>query len=619
MGRKGTGWCGVLLLALVGLFPPVAGAVPDPVAVGEQPRQPLSGAFTVHRHAGERLDLAAIRAIHRAGGFRPLEGDGSRATNFGLTRDAVWLRLELTTPADLTGRRLLEVGHASLDEVDLYLAPAGGEWRHYRSGDRLPFSARVLPHRHHLFDLGLEPATDYTLYLRVASEGTLTAPVTLWEAEALWQQDQVSYSLLSLYYGLLIALLVYNLFLYLSLRDSLYLIYVAFIGTLSVGQAGLAGLTGQFLWPDNPWLTHLSPTGGVSLAGAFGALFVQRFLGDTPKRLRLGWFMPVVIVGYAATFLTAVAGAYHLAAMAVNGLSLIFAVGALLLGAMALYQRQPGARFFVLAWVALLSGVIVIALHNLGLLPSNAVTANALLIGSALEMLLLSLALADRINTLQRGRDEAQEHALRVRQEMVEALQESERTLEQRVVDRTRDLERANRDLRESQAQLEYQAGHDPLTGLVNRKLFNEHLVRAMARADRHGQGLTLLVADLDHFKPVNDRLGHAVGDAVLVEVARRLRAGVREVDTVARLGGDEFVVLLEEAVEPAAIEGVVAKLAAEVARPLVLADGSQVRVGVSMGWASYPADATDAGTLFNLADRAMYRRKAGTPIPDPL
>lgn len=610
---------GVLLLALLVVLPPAAGAAPDPVEVADRDRQSFSDAFAVHRHAGEPLGLEGARAVHREGGFRPLEGDTSGATNFGLTRDAIWLRSVLTTPEDLSGRRLLEVGHASLDQVDLYLAPAGGEWRHYRSGDRHPFSARALPHRHHLFDLALEPGTEYTLYLRVTSEGTLTVPVTLWEAEALWQHDQLAYAVLGLYYGLLIALLVYNLFLYLSLRDPLYLIYVAFIGTLSVGQAGLAGLTGQFLWPDHPWLTHLSPTGGVSLAGVFGALFVQRFLGDTPARLRLGWFMPTVIIGYAAIFLGAVAGHYHLAAMAVNGLSLVFAVGALTLGAAALYQRQPGARFFVLAWVALLSGVIVIALHNLGVLPSNALTANALLIGSALEMLLLSLALADRINTLQRGRDEAQEHALRVRQEMVEALQESERTLEQRVVDRTRDLERANRDLRESQAQLEYQAGHDPLTGLVNRKLFNEHLIRAMARADRHGQGLALLVADLDHFKPVNDRLGHAVGDAVLVEVARRLRAGVREVDTVARLGGDEFVVLLEEAVEPAAIEGIVVKLAADVARPLVLADGSQVRVGASVGWACYPADATDAGTLFNLADRAMYHRKSGSSIPDPL
>ncbi|MFW6349743.1 MAG: 7TM diverse intracellular signaling domain-containing protein [Thiohalospira sp.] len=618
MGWRRAG-CGMLLLALVATLPAVAGASPEPVAVGDQPRQVLSGTFTVHRHAGEPLGLEGARAIHREGGFRPLEGDDAGATNFGLTRDAIWLRLELTTPEDFAGRRLLEVAHASLDRVDLHLAPAGGEWRHYRSGDHIPFSQRALPHRHHLFDLDLEPDTAYTLYLRVASEGTLTVPVTLWEAEALWQHDQVAYTALGLYYGLLIALLIYNLFLYLSLRDPLYLIYVAFIGTLAVGQAGLAGLTGQFLWPDHPWLTHLSPTGGVSLAGVFGALFVQRFLGDTPARLHLGWFMPAVIVGYAATFLAAVAGYYHAAAMVVNGLSLVFAVGALALGAAALYQRQPGARFFVLAWVALLAGVIVIALHNLGLLASNAVTANALLIGSALEMLLLSLALADRINTLQRARDEAQEHALRLRQEMVEALQESERTLESRVAARTRDLERVNQDLRESQAQLEYQAGHDPLTGLVNRKLFAELLPRAMARADRHGRGLALLVADLDHFKPVNDRLGHAVGDAVLVEVARRLGASVRETDTVARLGGDEFVVLLEEAGEVEAIEGVVAKLTSEVARPVALEGGGQVRVGVSVGWARYPADAADAETLFNLADRGMYHRKSGRAIPDPL
>ncbi|MFA9462510.1 7TM diverse intracellular signaling domain-containing protein [Thiohalorhabdus sp. Cl-TMA] len=603
-------WAAVALVVLTMVAGPAAAAGGERVTVGAETRQPIDAAASLHRHDGAPLTLEAVRAVHGEGGFRSLAGEGARATNFGLTRDEIWLRLPLSTKADLTGRWLLEVGHASLDRVDLYLASDGGGWRAHHSGDQLPFRDRPIPHRNHVFDLDLEPATDYTLYLRVASEGTLTAPLTIWRADALWAHDLRAYAALGLYYGILLALLIYNLFLYLSLRDPLYLNYVAFIATLAIGQAGLAGFTGQFLWPENPWLTNLTPTGGVSLAGFFGALFVRRFLGDTPSRVRLGWLMPLVAAGYAAIFLCVVLWSYHLAALSVNLLSLVFAAGALGLGAVSLYQRQPGARFFVLAWVALLTGVVIISLHNLGVLPSNVVTANALLIGSAMEMLLLSLALADRIQTLQQSRDEAQEQALRTRQEKVEALRESERQLEQRVAERTHDLERANQDLMESQAQLEYQAGHDPLTGLVNRNVFDENLEAAMARGDRHGHGLALVVGDLDRFKPINDSLGHAAGDQVLVQVADRLRGSVRQSDTVGRLGGDEFVILLEEVGGTDNVETVVEKINEEVARSIRLEDGRVVHVGLSLGWARYPADAGDEKTLFRVADRAMYSRK---------
>ncbi|MFN3580332.1 MAG: DUF808 family protein, partial [Pseudomonas sp.] len=340
--------------------------------VADESHYSLSRQFAVFQHRGVALELEEALARSAAGEFRPINANSVASTNFGLTRSEVWLEQSFVTAAELPARWLLEVAHASLDQVDLFIAAGEGPFEHQRAGDLLPFADKALPHRHHLFELQLQPNTRYRLFLHVRSEGTLSVPVTLWQPDALWANDQLSYSFLSLYYGLLAGLMIYNFFLFLALRDRLYIIYVAFVALLALGQAGLAGLTGQFLWPHNALLTHLSPTAGVSLAGVFGALFVQRFLGSTPRSLRLHWLMPLLGLVYGLIFLCTLFGSYFLAALTVNFTSLVFALSALLLGALACYQRQPGARLFVLAWISLLSSIVVIALHNLGVLPSNA-------------------------------------------------------------------------------------------------------------------------------------------------------------------------------------------------------------------------------------------------------
>lgn len=605
------GWLGFVILALLGSLMSFAQEPKSPdLVISQQVQQPLSSHFSVYRHAGEPLTLEQAIRLDAEQAFEPPQVGSVSGTNFGLTRDEIWLRLHFSTPSDLPQRWLLEVAHASLDRVDLYLSANNQAYQHQYSGDLIPFSQRPFQHRNHVFDVSLQPASHYTLYLRVVSEGTLSAPVTLWQPDTLWQQDQLSYSLLSAYYGLLVALLVYNLFLFLSLRDPLYLTYVAFISTLAVGQAGLAGFSGQFLWPDNAYLTNLSPTGGVSLAGFFGALFVQGFLGSTPRRLRLGWLMPLISGGYALVFLTALFWSYYLAAVAVNLLSLVFVLAALLMGAVSLYHRQPGARYFVLAWVALLTGVLVISLHNLGVLPSNFLTSNALLIGSALEMLLLALALADRINGIQKARDEAQAQAIRLRQEMVEALEEKERYLEMRVAERTEALEQANQELQKNHQLMEHQAHHDALTGLANRKRLNQSFKKVQQQADLQNTAFTVVVADLDKFKQINDTWGHQAGDEVLMTLAQRLQACMTPDGTLARVGGDEFVILLPDTQNHQAAENFCQQIFDKVLQPVLLSQGTTINPGISLGYAIYPIDATDMDQLLNLADQAMYQNK---------
>tara|TARA_R110000737_G_C14483009_1_gene468862 strand:- start:284 stop:970 length:687 start_codon:yes stop_codon:yes gene_type:complete len=225
-------------------------------------------------------------------------------------------------------------------------------------------------------------------------------------------------------------------------------------------------------------------------------------------------------------------------------------------------------------------------------------------------MLLLSLALADRISDIQHSRDQAQALSLHIRQQMLENVRESERLLEARVTERTLELEQANKQLQQSQQLLEQQAKYDPLTGLGNRSLLAERLQEAQARADRRQTRFALLVADLDRFKNINDRLGHAAGDEVLVEIARRLNASVRATDVVARMGGDEFILVLESVGDHADLPKLHTKIREAICTPIVLSGGETVSVGVSIGSAFYPDDAANATLLFNHADRAMYDEK---------
>lgn len=160
--------------------------------------------------------------------------------------------------------------------------------------------------------------------------------------------------------------------------------------------------------------------------------------------------------------------------------------------------------------------------------------------------------------------------------------------------------------------ELRHRAYHDPLTDLPNRALFADRLRVAISQGERHGRGFALCFIDLDAFKPVNDSLGHAAGDELLVETARRLHLGVRAADTVARLGGDEFAAILTELGSRREVEEVAERIVADVARPFILQAGT-ARISCSMGIALFPEHGRDSDSLQRSADAALYAVKEST------
>jgi len=162
---------------------------------------------------------------------------------------------------------------------------------------------------------------------------------------------------------------------------------------------------------------------------------------------------------------------------------------------------------------------------------------------------------------------------------------------------------------KQQERQLEYRAYYDSLTGLPNRLLFRDRLVNSLSAARRNRCGVAVMYLDVDHFKLVNDGLGHSFGDRLLADIAKRLYDALRASDTISRIGGDEFNILLPEVTNTEAVAGVARKVLESLAKPFRV-DGHELYVTASIGISCYPADGDDAETLLKAADAAMYRAK---------
>lgn len=549
----------------------------------ETPDTALNGHVDYLLDPGGQLQLHQL--LGEAAGFLP--SGPARDLNFGYVKGAIWLRLHVESKAQTPTQWRLEMSYPSLDLIQLFDVGRDGI-RQGQSGDRLPYAQRSVGNRMPVFDIALAPGEQRTLYLRASSEGAMTLGATLLSRAAHEQQSLRSHVVQALYCGTLIALGCYNLLLFIALRERPFFYYVLFVAAFCVGLLGLNGMGAQFLWPGGGWWTNRALPFGINAAGAIAILFARSFL-DTHKWvpradrwLRLTF---VLVAGCAlATLILPVQQALQI--MSLSGLATC--VTLLTTGLFCMRRRTPGASLFVLAWGMLLTGAALMALRNFALIPSNFFTLYAMQIGSTLEMLLLSFALAARFNELKRQRERA--------------LQNQERHLERRVAERTEALEEANR-------RLSSIAMQDPLTLLANRTSLQQQLDQALLRARRRKELIAVLLIDLDGFKPINDLHGHALGDEVLVEIARRLQDVARESDLPARLGGDEFVLICEAISSPEHAVEVAERILTSLHAPILL-HGLCLQVGASIGIVLSRGE--DSGTsLIRRADEAMYGAKA--------
>lgn len=319
---------------------------------------------------------------------------------FGYSSSSYWIRLHLDNRSRFD-RWLVEVGYPLLDEIDFYLISNKTVIEHYSSGDQFKFSHRPLIHRNFLFPIQLQQEQPAFVYLRVKSSSSVRIPLFLWQAEEFAEEDQERLLGQGIYFGILTIMLLYNLFIYFSIKERAYLHYVFYVASYIVVQASLNGLGFQFVFSDWVGVNDKSIVLGLALVILFGCSFTINFL-NLKYNHQLA-FRLIRFVGLSgglsfvlAIFIPYAYGIKITLLLAVLGSTLITGFGLLLW----LRYEVREARFFSIAWVGFLLGSLLMMLNRVHLLPDNWFTENAAQIGSAFEVMLLSFALADKFSQM---------------------------------------------------------------------------------------------------------------------------------------------------------------------------------------------------------------------------
>ena len=324
----------------------------------------------------------------------------SLTPNFGYTRDAVWARLEIDDRRTLRSPLVLFLEAPMVDRMEVFL-PSPTGFVKVEEGDALPFAQRPFPHRFPNFNLTAEEPRVATYYVRVTGESALLLDMSLATPQAFYAYASMETFVLASYLGVMAAMALYNLFLFASTRDGSYLAYVFFIASFSMTQFTMSGLSYQLLWPGGGSIANRAVSCSIGIALACATAFSRRYLDLRDVRPRLFHVGTVLIVAAGATAVVAVFFPYRLAISLIVPITIAVSVYCIGIGIIRLRDGSRPAGFFVFAWAILCVATVTAALRVTGHIPVNLLTQYAQQLGSSMEVILLSLGLADRIKTLQ--------------------------------------------------------------------------------------------------------------------------------------------------------------------------------------------------------------------------
>lgn len=566
----------VVVAVLVG---PTVGAVPAEEPPEAEPCR-LEPRIEILEDPAHLLGLDDVLTGPSSRRFRPAD---RTPLDLGLSRSAFWLRVTVPpVPDDVdchTDTWCLAINRPPVFNVAVFSpSPEGGDLAtrvQVTGAPGLELGPTTRRHRM-VYPLALEGDGDTTLLLRLDSPYTsLFLPLAILPERQLLEHSLRRTYWTGAYGGLCLAMAALNLALWAFLRDRSHLLYVLHVVSWLVYFTELNGFIGERFLPLllRPELvasaSHRLSILSLGLGVLFAALFTRSFLFTSHGPRWCELVLRAIVV---------LAGALAVAAPIADNMALNSAASALgmaspmVLIAAGIVSWRSGfspARFFLLAWFCLVAGGFIFALGFNGVLPLTEPVYHGFQLGSGLEQLLLSLALADRFRVLteQRRRAELSESIFR------------------------------------------QQAVTDALTGLYNWRLLSSRLPTEVHRAETGHRPLALAVLDVDDFKDFNDTWGHAAGDEVLRRLGAATTRSIRDTDLAFRHGGEEFVVLLPDTDATAAV-AVVERVRAEFTAACADAvEGRELKVTLSAGIASLHPD-EDHRSLFERADRALYRAK---------
>ncbi len=567
-----------IMLCLFWVIAVSAHATPPLVDVSSQTRLNLGDQLEYLEDTDGSIGLSQLLAMPASA----WQTHSRETPNFGYTDSQYWFRISVRQNEAHTVESLIAVQYPLLDHIEYYALTRNALIDKYITGDSYPFSQRPLRHRDFLFPLDLPPGEQVDIYLKVKTQGSMQLPVEFWKARHFSLVDQDEQLIKALYYGMMLLLAVYNLFLFVSIRERPYIYYVGLVLSVLVLMAGTHGFLYQYIYPDSPRIQYYSMLLAPPSTGLFAALFASYFL-------RLSKSAPIlnrILQGMALLFLLCIAGAFILPYDISTRISVFLGIPAsmiiLFAGPYAWMKGQTSARYFTIAWSFLMSGIFITASSKFGFLPRNAFTEYALSWGSALEAILLSFALADRYNRERSARFRAQKERLM--------------EMEQR---------------KAAESRLYYQATHQAVNGLPNMVMLQQvlHYLSQDGGDASRLKPFSLVFIHLNRIQEINKTLGHANADIVLSLFSQRLgelnidrerfipvESDEAEVQYFAHIEGVIFAFILNTG-DPDIAQNWVAELYDALSEAIEF-NGMKLDLGMSIGIASCPEHGADLATL---------------------
>lgn len=338
--------------------------------------------------------------------------------NFGFSSSSYWVRFKVENKKDKPVRYFLELDYAPLDYAYFYDIKKE-EIKVTVLGDMIPFSKRTIPNRNPIFEIKIRAEETRTLYMKFSTQSSFTIPLTIWESNSFYRADHNVQMYYGIYFGIFFVMALYNLFLYFSVKDNIYLSYVVYLIGMFSFMFVFSGFAYEYFFPEKPIFINKLLISTIGLIGFVIALFGRNFLNtkivlpNIDKLLKIYLLINSLIIICESFF------PYSFLAIVGSAVNLINAITLFLVAIWLFRKGFRQARFYLLAWtIFLLSGILFFG-KNFGLLPNTFFTSHGLEIGSALEAILFSLALADRINILKKEKEESQRELIVKQKELI--------------------------------------------------------------------------------------------------------------------------------------------------------------------------------------------------------
>ena len=340
---------------------------------------------------------------------------------FGFTNSVYWFRWKTENTLNYPVRYYVEATYPVLDDMRLFHRKNDGKIYERHSGDLLPFAARDLNYRNVVFTLEQDQNSQTTHYLRVSTSSTFIVPLLLWTPKEFVENVIGEEAVLGVFYGIMIVMFIYNLFILLSVRDISYLYYVGYILFWSLFLLTFNGFGFQYLWPNSVWWANNCLNIFAFTTLCFMQLFTISFLDSKTHIPYLHRFLIGMLVLSIAGVIASALIPYRIGIKLVSLHAILTVVTILTAGVRTQIKGYKPARFFLLAWSVMLIGLLILTLRNFAILPDNSLTRWSSQFGSALEVVVLAFALADRINTLKAERVQLERAAFETKLRLLHA------------------------------------------------------------------------------------------------------------------------------------------------------------------------------------------------------